>query len=463
MFSEAGDPGLEANSVSWRALLASVCAFGAIAALACGQVPTFTLPPFGAIAAPGGTVGLRVEAAGGATFQWLRDGEAIPGATRDELFLYNFHPADSGVYSVRASNAFGSVESEGVIVGLLNAHKLVGEAIEVGPNITHPNGGIYDQVLLTGAAASITADPGQVTRISYVDLSDDIVQVEFSGAGMLSLVLRSFSGPSAPVKYAQADVAYMRGHASIVITGADHTTHVAVFTVGKVTALNQALFPAGVNYDGVADLSRISIAAQEFGGIRASNVSFTDVSGLTGVFAPEVAVQGPVFVGQIAASAEAQPVLVVGSATDVRMTGGDMLQANGRAVRVNGFGELLSSDGTTSHGELLPAQNIVARLERNGADVTTTLLDAIPTPLKLVNPTYPYLMRLLGYSGEVLVDFVVDTDGRVQNAFAQSWTRIEFVAPSVDAVSQWTFKPGRRSGRRVNTHMQVPIVYQLSG
>src|SRR5205085_9773984 len=109
----------------------------------------------------------------------------------------------------------------------------------------------FDQVLLQGAAATITADPNQITRISFVDLTNDIVQVEFSGAGTLTLLLATPSGPAVATNYNQPGTLYMKGHASIVITGANESTNLGIFSVGRATAVNQALFRDDVTYDGM--------------------------------------------------------------------------------------------------------------------------------------------------------------------------------------------------------------------
>ena len=66
-----------------------------------------------------------------------------------------------------------------------------------------------------------------------------------------------------------------------------------------------------------------------------------------------------------------------------------------------------------------------------------------------------------GISGEVLVDFIVDTNGDVRNAFAVHSSQREFEASAVQAVSKWKFRPGRKNGHAVFTHMQVPIVFTL--
>jgi len=59
-----------------------------------------------------------------------------------------------------------------------------------------PTANVYDQVLLTGPVASVKADPGQVTRVSFIDLSNDVVQVEFSGPGTLTIALDGATGPA---------------------------------------------------------------------------------------------------------------------------------------------------------------------------------------------------------------------------------------------------------------------------
>ena len=60
------------------------------------------------------------------------------------------------------------------------------------------------------------------------------------------------------------------------------------------------------------------------------------------------------------------------------------------------------------------------------------------------------------------MDFLVDTNGDVQNAYAIRSSQREFEAAAVQAVSKWKFKPGRKGGRDVITHMQVPIVFTLN-
>ena len=89
-------------------------------------------------------------------------------------------------------------------------------------------------------------------------------------------------------------------------------------------------------------------------------------------------------------------------------------------------------------------------------------LDQIPVAKFQAAPQYPFEMRRAGIQGEVLVDFIVTSDGDVRNAYAAHSTQREFEASAVLAVSKWKFRPGKRGGRAVNTHMQVPVGFTLS-
>lgn len=89
-------------------------------------------------------------------------------------------------------------------------------------------------------------------------------------------------------------------------------------------------------------------------------------------------------------------------------------------------------------------------------------LDQQPVPKSQARPQYPLALRRSGVGGEASVDFIIDTNGDVQNAYAIHSTYREFAISAVAAVSQWKFRPGRKGGQNVATHMQVPIVFTLN-
>jgi protein TonB len=89
-------------------------------------------------------------------------------------------------------------------------------------------------------------------------------------------------------------------------------------------------------------------------------------------------------------------------------------------------------------------------------------LDEQPKPTKQPRPVYPFDMKNKGISGRVLIEFIVDSNGMVQNAHALSSTQRTFENSAVFAVSKWQFKPGRKGGVVVNTLKQVPIIFSLN-
>lgn len=85
--------------------------------------PTFAVQPSDMEVAPGRpvTLSVSVDAVPAATFQWYRDGIAVPGATGATLSLGNVTPAWMGRYKVVALNAVGSTESHEARVSVTGA------------------------------------------------------------------------------------------------------------------------------------------------------------------------------------------------------------------------------------------------------------------------------------------------------------------------------------------------------
>ncbi len=249
-----------------------------------------------------------------------------------------------------------------------------GDLMLVRAEIQHSNGNIYDQYLLTGRQAQLRARPDRIARISYIDLNDDIVQVEFSGHGALTLVIENPGSPAKPLKYNQ-DIAYVKGHARIFVSDADETTNISVFSVGPLTALDPTLFKSDVTYDGIADIGLLAIHSRNgrFGGARLGNAAIWDRADTTGFWAPDTAFIGPIVIGDISGYDDAIAGLHVRSAALVTIAGGDLRQENHRAISVDALLALKFAAGTTSHRQELPAQLNQAAFQKGQEDVTSQM------------------------------------------------------------------------------------------
>ena len=264
----------------------------------------------------------------------------------------------------------------GLILSILpGLHAQSGSIIEsgsgyiVGENILHPNGLIFDQVLMDGQTVKLRAKPGNITRISFMDTNQDIVQVEFFGAGTFTVTLDpdTYLPPAPPTRYNQ-DVEYVTGIPSILVEGADNFTFLSIFTVGRVNAVNQALFPEGIKYDAQADVKLVEVInSSGFGGMQMANTEFSGSTGKVGIDAKDVPIAVRLIVGDIDASDSAVPYLLFGEGsftvsapnTGLIITGGDLYQSNGaKIVAISQADNLISQENVRSDGRQIEAKQI---------------------------------------------------------------------------------------------------------
>jgi protein TonB len=88
-------------------------------------------------------------------------------------------------------------------------------------------------------------------------------------------------------------------------------------------------------------------------------------------------------------------------------------------------------------------------------------LDRTPRTTSQIPPDYPSSMRQAGIDGQVLVEFTVDSTGRVMTARVLKSTQSDFEAATIRAVLRWRFEPGKRDGRAVPFRMVVPVRFSL--
>ena len=78
-----------------------------------------------------------------------------------------------------------------------------------------------------------------------------------------------------------------------------------------------------------------------------------------------------------------------------------------------------------------------------------------------VPPEYPLSMQMSGFRGEVLVSFVVDTEGRVRHPMVARSLNPAFDDAAIASVSQWRFEPATKGGVPVDARVNVPITFRL--
>jgi RNA polymerase sigma factor (sigma-70 family) len=90
-------------------------------------------------------------------------------------------------------------------------------------------------------------------------------------------------------------------------------------------------------------------------------------------------------------------------------------------------------------------------------------LDHPPTSTVRKAPAYPAALRAAGIQGSVVVSFVIDTAGKVQDARAVQSTHHDFEEAAIAAIKEWQFEPGRKGGRAVNTRVSQQLRFEPKG
>ncbi|HVU18151.1 MAG TPA: energy transducer TonB [Candidatus Didemnitutus sp.] len=90
-------------------------------------------------------------------------------------------------------------------------------------------------------------------------------------------------------------------------------------------------------------------------------------------------------------------------------------------------------------------------------------LDQRPVPTYQPPPDFPYEMKRAGIKGTVDVEYIVDSNGNVVQVQPLKSSQREFEEPTIRALLRWKFRPGKKSGRAVNTRVQQEFSFNLSG
>ncbi len=86
----------------------------------------------------------------------------------------------------------------------------------------------------------------------------------------------------------------------------------------------------------------------------------------------------------------------------------------------------------------------------------------LPVPIAKVMPEYPRMARQRGIEGQVVLEAVVDTDGKIEPDITVVQSVPPFDAATVAALRQWRFRPARSSdGTPLRVSLRVPFRFVL--
>jgi len=123
----------------------------------------------------------------------------------------------------------------------------------------------------------------------------------------------------------------------------------------------------------------------------------------------------------------------------------DLVVGSGGAMAMAGFGS----------GESV-AEQMAQALDISDLDKPPSVVSSVP-------PTYPAALRRARIEGTVVLVFVLNETGRVEDPRVESSSQAEFEQPAVDAVRRWRFRPGEKDGEAVRTYMRLPIRFRVPG
>ncbi|MGO8925643.1 MAG: immunoglobulin domain-containing protein [Limisphaerales bacterium] len=141
--------------------------------------PAITAQPASQVADAGTNVTLQVAAGGTAplAYQWLFNGTNLAGAVNAALTLTNVQVAEAGAYTVRVTNAYGSVLSSNAVLTVMDPW-IVGQP--------------KNQSVTAGAPATFTVTAGGTLPLGYQWLKEGVALVDgtnISGARTATLTV----------------------------------------------------------------------------------------------------------------------------------------------------------------------------------------------------------------------------------------------------------------------------------
>ncbi len=84
-----------------------------------------------------------------------------------------------------------------------------------------------------------------------------------------------------------------------------------------------------------------------------------------------------------------------------------------------------------------------------------------PKIIEKVEPLYTEPARRAGIKGAVILDLIIDTEGRVESVTVLRDLPLGLTKSAVDAVEQWLFEPSEYNGRKVSVRYILTVHFAL--
>lgn len=121
-------------------------------------------------------------------------------------------------------------------------------------------------------------------------------------------------------------------------------------------------------------------------------------------------------------------------------------------VSLGGFGMLGALEERVDPNLLGDTENVA---------MTEDTVDSPPVPMQRKAPQIPYQLRKKGISGRVLLQLLIDEEGRVADLrVLDSEPEGIFDTYALEAARQWRFRPGMHNGNAASVWMKAPIEFQ---
>lgn len=88
-------------------------------------------------------------------------------------------------------------------------------------------------------------------------------------------------------------------------------------------------------------------------------------------------------------------------------------------------------------------------------------LDKAPQARVRGEPNYPPDLKARSVTGEVEVEYIIDSHGKVCALSILRSTHPSFEISVTEALLRWSYEPGKKNGRAVNTHVHQVITFNL--